>query len=438
MDVSNIVSVTITKETSGVTQEGFGTPMIVGPNAAYVERVREYASLDAVAEDFETTDDEYKAANSIFSQDVTPEKIKIGRRATVVAEVQTLTFSADFVTGNEIDMDIHGTAITTVPFNTDHDTTMDDLAAAIQASSYVVTATVTAARVITITAQTAGIPTDIENIEIDGGASQPTATLATTTENVGITEDLIAINQEDPDWYGLIVTSRSEDEVLLAAAYIETKRKLFFTCSDDEDILDATSTDDIGAVLESKDYKRTVLIYSETPSDFPDAAWMGRCFPIDRGQVTFKFKNLSGITASDLTETQRTAAQNKNVNIYVNYLDQDMTEEGVAADGTYIDETRDIDGLQAKLEEKIVELLLSSNKIPYTDAGVATFENEIKGVLAKEARDGIITDGYTVDFPKVADVDSSYKEDRILPDGEFEAQLASAIHKAIIQGRVSI
>jgi hypothetical protein len=44
-----------------------------------------------------------------------------------------ILWDADFVTGNSIDITVDGTAVTTVPFNTDHDTTMDDVAAQIEA-----------------------------------------------------------------------------------------------------------------------------------------------------------------------------------------------------------------------------------------------------------------------------------------------------------------
>src|SRR5690606_9633148 len=47
--------------------------------------------------------------------------------------VAVLSFNADFVTSNDIDLDVNGEAITTVPFNSDHATTLADLAAEIDA-----------------------------------------------------------------------------------------------------------------------------------------------------------------------------------------------------------------------------------------------------------------------------------------------------------------
>ena len=99
--ISDVVSVTITRETKSVAQAGFGIPLILGPNGAFgVNKVRDYSDLEQVAVDYATTDDEYKAANALFAQTPRPEKIKIGVRATPVAHVQTLDFDADFVTGN--------------------------------------------------------------------------------------------------------------------------------------------------------------------------------------------------------------------------------------------------------------------------------------------------------------------------------------------------
>ncbi len=47
--------------------------------------------------------------------------------------IQKVLYSADFIAGNSIDMDLNGVAITTVPFNGDHDTTIVDLITQIEA-----------------------------------------------------------------------------------------------------------------------------------------------------------------------------------------------------------------------------------------------------------------------------------------------------------------
>ena len=441
--ISSIVNISISRETTAVTQSGFGVPLIVGPNADVTawesERVREYSNIDGVAEDFATTDAEYKAAAAIFSQDPVVETVKIGRQLDRVALVQTLTISDNFVSENIINGNIDGTAITPVNFNADHDTTLADLAASIEASDKVATATVSG-NIITVTAQTPGVPCTLSDFVTTGGTSQPTFSISTTTENHGIEEDLSEIREEDDDWYGLIFTERNQDHIELAAAYIETQRKIFVTCSSDSNVLDTTSTTDSAYVLSAANYDRTAVLYNLTSDDFADSAWMGKNFPSDPGTETWKFKTLSGITADNLTSDDRASAVAKNANVYVTIGGVDITEEGTMASGEFIDVIRGVDWLQARLEERIFSRLVNLPKIPFTDAGIAIIENEIRAVLENAEGTGLLADDpkYTVTVPKATDVSETDRANRILPDVTFTARLAGAIHKVTVQGVVSV
>jgi hypothetical protein len=87
----------------------------------------------------------------------------------------SLEKDAPFVTGNEIDMDINGVPITTVLFNTDNDTTLQDLATEI-ASNTDVSAAITANGNTIFIAPVADTPLEITSAIVTGGASQPTFT----------------------------------------------------------------------------------------------------------------------------------------------------------------------------------------------------------------------------------------------------------------------
>lgn len=95
----------------------------------------------------------------------------------------TLAFSADLVTGNSTVVTLNGAALSAVPFNTDHLTTMNDIAAAIDAVAGIGSATVGGAsnRSIFITG------TDIDvtvSAVVTGGASQATASATYSTVDV--------------------------------------------------------------------------------------------------------------------------------------------------------------------------------------------------------------------------------------------------------------
>lgn len=235
MPLNDIVDVVITRQTQTVTEVGFGIPMILGTNLSFTELIKFYSDMAEVALDFSPSDLEYIAAQDILSQVISPPQIAIGRRqvddVTIAVEtamtgvlytinangvpedvsssstttysvvnlnadlvannriavtvdgvgVGTVTsvidFDIDFVTSNSIVATINGSPIAAVPFNTSQAQTMTDLAAALQATVAIATATVTGPRQITAVFAAPGTNA-INSIITTGGASQPVATIA--------------------------------------------------------------------------------------------------------------------------------------------------------------------------------------------------------------------------------------------------------------------
>lgn len=94
----------------------------------------------------------------------------------------TVTFDADLLTANTIDLDVNGTSIDTVTFGTDHATTMALIAVEIAKHPSVLSATVSAARVITVI----GIDSNvilITDIVVASGTTQANGTAALTTRD---------------------------------------------------------------------------------------------------------------------------------------------------------------------------------------------------------------------------------------------------------------
>jgi len=445
--ISTIVNVQISRQTQAVTQAGFGIPLILGDEDTNFggELVRSYLNITEVLDDFTSSDSTFKAATAIFAQSPAVTEIKIGAEGTRVAQVATIVFSAPLITGNTISTFTVSSGgqlfpITATPFNTDNDTTVADLAAKLLAIAPLASAVVSGTDTITITAAKPGVDFSVTAITVTGGVSQATVAITTTVANVGVADFLTDISDEDDDWFGLIWIERDEDQVATAAAAIETRRKIFGTASADTDILDANDTDDIGTTLSAANFERTFVIFNADTFDFADAAWMGKLFPFDPGNATWKFKTLSGITADTLTSSQRAAADGKNVNLYVRIGGVDMTQEGVMASGEFIDVIRGVDFLQARLEEAIFSRLVNLPKIPFTDAGIAIIETEIRTVLENAIRESILSDDPQpiVTVPKAVDVSVNDRAERLLPDITFEARLAGAIHKTTIQGVVTV
>jgi len=446
--ISTIVSVSVTRSTRTVTQAGFGVAMIFGTTGSFASGlVRTYNNMTDVAVDFTSGNDEYKAANALFSQTPAPEEVKITQRLAAVSQIQTIVFDADIILANSIACSIDGTALAATPFNATNAQTLTDFAALIQATDGVTTAVSDGVHTITVTAAVAGVPVTISGVLVTGGLTQAAAVTTATTPNVGMAEDITAIRLVDDDWYGCLCMDRTAVVVGVTAKSIEAMPKLFISCSDAVDIYDATKTTDIAYILSAANYDRTSIIFNETPADFPDAAWFGRMLPTDPGSATWMFKTLSGITGSNsLSTTEINAILAKNANLMVEAGGIDITEEATVASGEYLDIMRGIDWLTARMQENIYQELVTSDKIAYTDAGIAIIENLVRKTILNGISVGLLTpdpdtfDGepFLVGVPLVKDVSTTDKGTRTLNNVTWQATLQGAIHKVVISGRVEL
>jgi hypothetical protein len=448
VDIANIVDVTITKETQSVSQMGFGTPLILGPNGPGANyEVRLYESIDDVADDYAITDPEYLMALGVFSQSPRVKEVKIATLDAFVEMVQTIVFSTDLIIGNSVACVVDGVALTATPFDVSNAQTLTDLAAKIQATAGVGTSISDGFHTITNTAATAGKPFAITGVIVTGGVSQATAVVTTTVDNVDYASNLTEIVKTDNDWYGLLADTVDEVFVEAIAAWVESHYKIYFTRSEDVDIYDSGSTTDIAAVLDTAERERTAVIFNEDNDDYIDGCWMGKGLPYAPGSITYKFKTLSGPAASTtLTGTERQNILNKNCNLYSYIAGVNMMEEGTMASGEFIDIIIGIDYIRARMAENIFGKLVNAKKIPYTDAGIAIIEAEIRAVLENAIKIGIVARApeefegkdYVVEAPKVADISDNDKANRLLPDVTWQARLAGAIHKVIVVGHVQV
>lgn len=79
MAVSEFIKFTLQVNNSGVSQEGFGTPLYISYSATWPEVVRTYSQYADVLADFAIGTPEALAANAAFAQNPHPDTFKIGR-----------------------------------------------------------------------------------------------------------------------------------------------------------------------------------------------------------------------------------------------------------------------------------------------------------------------------------------------------------------------
>lgn len=436
--IKDIVNVTITRETAKISKVGFGTPMIFGIHDKFVEDYRIYTSINSVLEDFLVTDEEYIAANAIFSQDLVPERIVIGKRAANVAQSDIVTVDTPD-DAQTFSATINGV---TFDFLSGGAATIQEIAlglvTAINLGAEPVTATDNVDGTFDLDADVAGDPFTLA-LAVTGviGAMSSTNPIL----NVNVASELATFIGKFSDWYALILTrgiteAEQLQDIEQAAVFMESQFKIYGYSIDQADMITALTTD-IASILKGKALDRTFGIYSADQANYPEAALLGLQLPKDPGSSTWKFKSLSLITPDILTDTATINLGAKNVNFYETVANINIISgEGVVAGGEYLDIIRGADWLQARMAERIFTRLINSEKVPFTADGIASIETDMRAQLDEAVEADFVTPDYIIVTPDIDSVDPGDKATRFLDGMEFEAPLVGAVHKAKISGRL--
>lgn len=451
---SDFVSVTISRETARVTRTGFGTSLLFGPHyhIPETERVRTYSDpADMLTDGFLTTDDLYKAALILMSQELSPLQFKVARKNDDVNSKATLAFTGTPTAGTwTLDIGIgDATPVTTgaITYTADDDTAA--IETAIEALTGVTEVTVTGLYSTGYTIEFTGVDAAADfritgiNISSLTGVTAATATMtqygsATETWDTG----LAAIKAKDDDWYFLVGTTRTKADILLLAAGIEASIsvKKYFVCTGEADVKNGVA-DNTLLSLEALAYDKTSYLYSGDYAVFPEAGLIGGQSPKDPGSSTWKFKTIVGVTPDILTTTEFNNIVGHNGNVYeevggVNII----SSEATVVSGEYIDIIRGTDWLQVRLTEDLFELLVNSDKLGFTEPDLGAVYAKIKFRMDEAENDAklLVPNASVINVPKLSTLDPADKTIRLLDDVTFSGTYQGAIHKINLTGKLSL
>lgn len=429
----SIIQIQITRQTQSVTRAAFNIPMVLGVHAFFPERSRVYTTLAAVAGDISTDSPLYAAAQLMFGQQTAPTQIVIGRKA--VSTVQ-LTAQGALQANTVYSVVINGV---TVSFTTDATPTQTEWSAGMLTAIGNVVPALTG---FTVTDNSAGMLTfTITNPAVFSIKDTGTTTAVFTAVSGEKYSDAInAIVAYNNTWYGLTIDSHVQADVLDVAAQVEGMKKIFFTSSQDV-AAQGTGTSDIGAQLKAKNYTRTMVLWqSKADTEFPENAVMSQLLQYTPGSYTAMFKSFSGITVDSLTDNAVVNLKSKNYNTYETVGGVSMLSNGVVASGEYLDVVVLVDWTDSRIRERIFFRLVNTLKIPFTRAGAALIESEIRAVYAE----GVANGGYSTDIqpiivvPDPNTLDPNLRAQRIFSGIQFTFRLAGSIHTVAIQGFVTV
>ncbi|MCC8364917.1 DUF3383 domain-containing protein [Xenorhabdus sp. PB61.4] len=477
LPISSIVNVKINMAPRAASSRNFGSLLIVGGSDVINthERLRYYTDIEGVGADFGMDTPEYQAAALYYSQSPQPIDLYIGRwaktqvyaalRGAVLSRAEQAMSRFTVITDGAFKLPIDGkdTLITGIDFS--KETNLNGVAERVaeklknasvrwdSISSRFTVSLQTSGKLGYVTRSDSGSYIgDILKLDADSGA-----TAIDPTEPETIAEAVKALGEVSGAWYGLVIADNtlSDRDVTSVGRYIESASvsRIYGHTVTKTDVLDPDVVTDIGSQLKGAFLSRTLWQYSSQP--YAIASLFGRMFTVNfqgnRTTITLKFKQEPAVSAELLTATQANALKAKNGNVFVHYNnDTAIVQEGVMANGTFIDERHGLDWLQNYVQTNLYNLLYTSTtKIPQTDEGVTQLLANVEQSLAQGVTNGLIAPGiwggdsfgalnrgemltkgyYTYAQPIVEQVQAE-REKRKAPVIQCAIKLAGAVHFA--------
>ena len=489
--ITRFIDIEIRKDTPRVSAAGFGIPLCITDSdlLSSARRHRSFLSAAAVDAFFGDGSEESLAADAFFFQDPflenQPDELQFGRFVddAIAALIEcgsapeTALATWLLVSDGEFAVTIDGGLVELTALDFTSVTSIDDVAAVIDTALAangdcyflvdrfnIVSGTTGASSTITLLATVAApAGTDISGSDyLDGDVIVGPTNLGGSVLSQGqIAETfataITAIENVNSDWYAMGALKKFRDDTITEdmADEIESRRKMFLIATNDANTLILGNTTTFLYYVKNANYKRSAGIYHDNTILYPDFSWLGQQLPKDLGSTNWAFKELAGIAqgaevdipAVVLSELQKDAALDVNCNLYSATLSADFTYLGtmgggknVDKEGEFIDIIRNIDFLQARTEEGLLSLLLEKDIIPFTNAGITMTDTRLKSRLDEYGvKQGILVEGSVItSFPKRSEVSQSDRDDRLLPDGTFTAELQGGINKIVIRGTVFI
>ncbi|HKI86164.1 MAG TPA: DUF3383 family protein [Thermoanaerobaculia bacterium] len=436
--LDQLLTLNIVAQTAGITRRGFGTPLIAAYHTVFPERARVYTDpADMITDGFTAGSAAYRAAQAIMSQVPAPPSFIVGRlEETPNAHVETLTptvvegatYTLELADADGVAAEYEYTAgVGDTPTDI-----CDAFRTAIGAGGQDVTPSGTATLV--LTGDNAG---EVFALAASDDANGQLWARANSTADPGMATDLAAIKAYNDSWFGLIVDNQSPAIINATAAWAETNRKLFgFTTSEDDAKNGAAGGGDVLDAQATASRAFAFGLYSERPHEYSAAALMGRIFPLDPGKASWAYKTLGNVTASRLTATQRANIEAKNGNWYLSGAGRAITFDGKTG-LDYIDSTRTIEWLRARVQEAWFLYIANADKVPYTDKGIGGFEAVLRAIWAEGVANEALNDDLEVTVPLAANVSAGDKTARQLTGFKFKGTVQGAIHTLAVTGTIS-
>lgn len=237
------------------------------------------------------------------------------------------------------------------------------------------------------------------------------------------------------NWRQLICVGASDEIAEISAAIEKTDDKMYFA---------SVPVDDT-TVFNRENVKRTVILYcTDEKYPNPEAALVGATAGLKAGAFTYHDTILKGIVPQNLSDDEIAKIHKKGGITFVTKAGDNVTSEGITLGGEYIDIIDSEDYVIQQIAYRVQKQLNSSQKIPYTNNGIAILESVVIDVLQGAFNNGVIATTYdgspafTVDFALREDTTEEQRSTRTYIGGQFTFALAGAVHYVEITGEITL
>ena len=336
-------------------------------------------------------------------------------QTSIPQQVSTLTFVADLITLNTIDIKVVQNEVEwdmpQVTFASDHETTMGLIATALETNAYIESATVSTTPFLNIEIVTIDNRIiSLTDIVVLLGATQTTGTWAEDSsfkngDSKSYLEDLTF-----QDYYFVIYARDFYDnaEIVDLSDFIENweyKKALFFNTNDIR--LTTGITDNIAVDIVNKmiargktkaEVVRTFGLYTKQLDNYIVDGLVGANGPKDPGSLTWAYQKSKLAIYDNYTNEDAIIGflRSNNVNYYTRIAGLDVVSPsdtgGFVIGGEYFDITRGIDWLQSNMELDIFEAFALVDKIPYTNKGANILVNIVLNRMIEGQKVGLLSD----------------------------------------------
>lgn len=482
--INQIVNVNIAISAGGAKAGDFGLACIFGTSDALTPtgRYESFATMTEVSAVFATNTEEWKQANIFFSQNPSPPELWIARWIKDAAHGYfhsantTTALSALLgITTGSLKANINGVLQDITALDFSGVASWDDVADVIEAKIQAVgTGGYTAATVkvvestsgvtFYITSGTTGLSSTVGACAAAASGADITTllNLRTGTSVAGAPAEtpvqaLQAVSAINDSYFGVLFTNdlRDDPAVLTLSAYIQSVKKVFFTVTQDVNVLNPSDTTSNAYQSKQLDYTQTMYCYSDI-DQYVDASIMSTMFTVDFLGVNTvknpKFRSLPGISPVELTSSELAAIEGVNCNTVISVKNSAFFSDGrmsgnVSGATYYFDTLHFVFWLQDYIATNVLNLFLSTNTVPYSDTGV---QQEVQ-VVANSLQQGVVNGGlsplldpnnanttipaYSIIQPaRVATISSSQRNARTSPPIQFTANGSGAINRVTING----